>query len=55
MSAYVLLKLLNKFGKRGKIRGLPSISHFFRNKFNQTNNTRARMLDNIYHITSRLL
>ena len=43
MSAYVLLNLLNKLGKRAC------------NKFNKFNNTRARMLDSIYHMTLRLL
>ena len=41
MRAHVLLNLLNKFGKRDKMRGL---SH-----------ERARMLDSIYHMTLRLL
>ena len=27
---------------------------FFRNEFNKFNNTRARMLDSIYHMTLRL-
>ena len=45
MSAHVLLNLLNKLGKRDKMRGLPS------NEFNKFNNTRARMLDSIYHMT----
>ena len=51
MSAHVLLNLLNKFGKRDKIRGLPSILSLFRNEFNTFNNTEARMLDFIYHMT----
>ena len=50
MSARVLLTLLNKLGKRDKMRGLPSILSLFRNEFNKFNNTRARMLDSIYHI-----
>ena len=54
MSAHVLLNLLNKLGKRDKMRGLPSILSLFRNEFNKFNNTRARMLDSIYHITSGL-
>ena len=41
MSAHVLLNLLNKLGKRDKMRGLPSILSLFRNKFNKFNNTRA--------------
>ena len=50
MSAHVLLNLLNELGKRDKMRGLPSILSLFRNEFNKFNNTRARMLDSIYHI-----
>ena len=45
MSVHVLLNLLNELGKRDKMRGLSS-------KFN---NTKARMLDSIYHMTLRLL
>ena len=55
MSAHVLLNLLNEFRKRDKMRGLPSILSFFRNEFYESNNTRARMLDSIYHMTVRLL
>ena len=33
MSAHVLLNLLNKLGKRDKMRGLPSILSLFRNEF----------------------
>ena len=54
MSAYVLLNLLNELGKRDKMRGLLSISSIFRNDFNKFNNTRARMLDSIYHMTNTL-
>ena len=49
MSAHVLLNLLNELGKRDKMRGLPSILSLFRNGLNKFNNTRARMLDSIYH------
>ena len=55
MSAHVLLNLLNELGKRDKMRGLPSILFLFRNEFNKFNNTRAQMLDSIYHMTLRLL
>ena len=55
MSAHVLLNLLNELGTRDKMRGLPSILSLFRNEFNKFNNTRARMLDSIYHMTLRLL
>ena len=54
MSAHVLLNLLNELGKRDKMRGLPSILSLFRNEFNKFKNTRARMLDSIYHMTLRL-
>ena len=43
MSAPVSLNLLNEFGKRDKIRGLPSILSLFRNEFNKFNNTGAQM------------
>ena len=54
MSAHVLLNLLNELGKIYKMRGLPSILSLFRNEFNKFNNTRARMLDSIYHMTNTL-
>ena len=50
MSAHGLLNLLNELRKRDKMRGLPSILSLFRNEFNKFNNTRARMLDSIYHM-----
>ena len=53
MSAHVLLNLLNELRKRDKMRGLPSILSLFRNKFNEFNNTGARMLDSIYHMRLR--
>ena len=52
MSAHVLLNLLNELGKRDKMRGLPSILSIFRNEFNKFNNTRAQILDPIYHMTN---
>ena len=55
MSAYVLLNFLNELGKRDKMRGLPSILSLFRIKFNKFNNTRAGMLDSIYHMTNTLI
>ena len=54
MSAHVLLNLLNELGERDKMRGLPSILSLFRNEFNKFNNTRARMLDSVYHMTNSL-
>ena len=49
------IDLLNELGKRDNMRGLPSILSLFRNGFNKFNNTRARMLDSIYHMTLRFL
>ena len=54
MSAHVLLVLLNELGKRDKMRGLPSTLSLFCNDSNKFNNTRARMLDSIYHMTNTL-
>ena len=54
MSANILLNLLSELEKRDKMRDLPSILSLFRNEFNKFNNTRARMLDSIYHMTLRL-
>ena len=51
MSAHVLLNLLNSLRKRDKMRGVPSILSLFRNEFNKFNNTRARLLESIYHMT----
>ena len=51
MGAHVLLNLLNKLGKRDKMRGLPNILSLFHNEFNKFNNIRARMLDSICHMT----
>ena len=55
MSVHLLFNLLNELGKRDKMRGLPSILSLFRDEFNKFNNTRARMLDFIYHMTLRSL
>ena len=55
MSAHVILNLLDELGKRDKMRGLPSILSLFRNEFDTFNNTRAWMLDSIYHMALRLL
>ena len=40
--------------KRDKMLGLPSILSLFRDEFNIFNNTRARMLDYIDHMTFTL-
>ena len=55
MSAHVLLYLLNELGKRDEMRGLSGILSLFRNEFNKFNNTRARMLDSIYHMSLGIL
>ena len=54
MSAHVLLNLLRELGKSDKMPGLPSIISLFSNEFIKFNNTRAQMLDSIYHLTLRL-
>ena len=51
----LICNLLKELGKSDKMRGLSSILSLFRNEFNKFNNTRARMLDSIYHMTLRLL
>ena len=51
MCVHVLLNLLNELRKRDKMRRLPSILSLFHNEFNKFNNTGARMLDSIYHMT----
>ena len=57
MSAHALLNLLNELGRRDKMRGMLSILSLFCNKFNKFDNTRALILDSIYHMTllARLL
>ena len=55
MSVHFVLNLLNSLRKRDKMLGKPGILSLFRNEFNKFNNTRARMLDSIYHMTLRLL
>ena len=47
MSSHVLLNLLKELGKAIKCEAC--------NEFNKINNTRARVLDSIYHMTLRLL
>ena len=54
MSALVLLNLLNEFQKSDKMRGLLSILLLFCNKVYNFNNTRARTLDSIHHLTMKL-
>ena len=54
MSTHVALNFLNELGKRDKMRGLLSIFLFFCNEFNKFNNTVARMLDSINHMTLKI-
>ena len=54
MRAHVLLNLLNELRKRDKMQGLSSILSLFRNEINKFNNTGARMLDFIYHMTLKI-
>ena len=54
MSTRVLLNLLNELGKRDKCEACRAFYLFFRNEFNKFNNTRARMIDSIYHMTNTL-
>ena len=54
MNAQNLLNLLNELGKRDKMRGLSITLSLFRNEFHKLNNTRARMLDSIYHMALKL-
>ena len=51
MNAHVLLNLLNELRKIDETRVLPCILLLFRSVFNDFNNTEARMLDYIYHMT----
>ena len=53
MSAHVLLNLLNELGKKIKCETCRAF-YLFRNEFNRFNNTGARMLDYIYHMTLKL-
>ena len=55
MNAHVLLNSLNKLMRRDKMQGLLSILSRFRSEFNKFNNTGARMLDSIFHMTLILL
>ena len=54
MSAHVYCIYLTSWGESDKMRGLSSILLLFRNEFNKFNNTGARMLDSIYHMTTTL-
>ena len=54
MSAYVLMNLLNKFGKMIRCEALPSILSVFSNEFNKFSITGVQKQDSIYHINSIL-
>ena len=51
----MFIEFIKRVGEKDKMRGLPSILSLFRNKSNKFNNTRARMLDSIYHMALRSL
>ena len=53
MSAHVLLNLLTELRKIN-VRLAEHLS-LFRSKFNQSKNTRAQIVDSIYHMTLKLL
>ena len=50
MSAHVLLNLFNELRKRDKCEACRAFYICFAMSFNKFNNTRARMLESIYHI-----
>ena len=54
-SDHVLLNFLNELRKIVTMRCLPSILFLSRIEFNKFNNTGARMLDSIYHMTLQFL
>ena len=51
----IFIEFIKRVVDKIKMRGLLSILSLFHNKFDKFNNTRARMLDSIYHMTLRLL
>ena len=55
MIVHVLFNILNELRKRDKMRGLSGVLSLFPNEFNKCNNTGARMLDSIYHMTLKYL
>ena len=46
---FSFIEIIQHLGKRDKMRGVPSILSLLRNEFDNINNTRAGMLDYIYH------
>ena len=55
MSAHVLLNLISEVGKKIKCKACRAFYRFFRNEFNKFNNTGARELDSINHMTLKQL
>ena len=59
LSRLAISEFIKRVGERDKMRGLykmrglTSILSLSRNEFNTFNNTRARMLDSIYHMALR--
>ena len=49
------IEFIKRVGEKRKNARLAEHFISFRNEFNKFNNTRARMLDSIYHMTLRLL
>ena len=55
MSARILLNLLNVFGKVIKYEACRAFHYICATIFYKFNNTGARMLDSIYHMTLKLI
>ena len=51
MNAHVFLIYLNRLGKEMKCEACQAFFSLFRNDFSKFNNTRARALSSIYHMT----
>ena len=55
ISAHVFIEFIKQVGESVKMRDLQSILSLFCHLFNKFNNTRAGVLDSIYHMTLTLL
>ena len=55
MIAHGLMNLLTCWGREMKCEACLAFYHFFATSFNKFNNTGARMLDSIYHMTLYIL
>ena len=55
LSTHVFLNLLNELSKRDKKQGYAKHFNVFCETFNKFDNTRAQLLDTIYHMTLKLL